>query len=113
MELYRKIVTENEYENIFYELFYSYNIKINKDYQFFYDEVFNHILEDTIKIINNNKFPRSSGFEYNSMTFKGQFYQHFSHSNLGDKLLNPDKYPELNNKLRKLKLKKLNINERY
>lgn len=94
------------FSDIFYKFLEKENIKVNKDYQFVYDDMVQHIINDTlmysIKNYNNNKI--SDIKLYMLEIFKVQYINH------RHKLFNPEKNPEYIKQLRINKLKKINNN---
>lgn len=110
---------DNFYSDLYYDLLISYNIIIYDEYKFIYDNFLEHLISDTEILVKKNY--KSSITEiklidykcdinimdYLRMTFKGCFYRHFANSEWGNKLIHPDKYPELKRKLRVNKLKKI------
>ena len=88
------------YTKLFYDLFISYEIKINSEYQFIYDEFLEHLIIDAK---NTNNFCISE-----TQMFKGVFYNNLSTLNWYKKIKFPDTSPELKKRLRCIKLQKLN-----
>ena len=99
----------NILKNLYYDLFYSYNIKIKKEYQFVYDDFFYHLILDTNNYVskNYNKEKHINLLDYKKGIFKGLFYKHYSQPYYYYKILEPEKDIEINKELRKRKLKKI------
>lgn len=97
------------FKSDFEYLLNSYGIIVNEDYRFFYDEFFEHILEDTNKLVDDNFRQKinSQILEYKKSIFRGTFYKHFKYNDWFYKLKNPDTFPELKQKVRKNKLEKI------
>jgi hypothetical protein len=100
----------NILENEFWYLFSSYEIKINKDYNFFYMTFFEHILEDTNKFVEKNfrQELEKPIINYKKNIFRNKFYANFKNTDWFYKLKNPDTFPELRKIVRKNKLEKIN-----
>jgi len=106
-----KITTDDEilYHD-FYNLFNSYDIKINDDYKFFYEKFFEHILEDTNTHVEKNFRIKVNAkiVEYKRTVFRSMFYQHFVSKDWHYKLRSPESFSELRRIVRKNKLEKIN-----
>lgn len=88
------------YTELFYDLFISYGIKINTEYQFIYDEFLDHLIIDTnIKPSSRLTLER---------IFKSNFYTHISSTDWYTKIKYPETSLELKKRLRNNKLQKLN-----
>ena len=105
-----KIETDDEilYHD-FYNLFNSYDITINDDYKFFYEEFFEHILEDTNTFVEKTVRIKVNAqiVEYKKNVFRSTFYRHFVSKDWYYKLKNPESFSELRRIVRKNKLEKL------
>lgn len=99
------------FKDMFYDLLNSYQIIINKDYQFIYDEFFDHIIFDTNVLTEKNFKSDRKGdkIKYKMVIFKSVLYRHLV-SSTGEMLRKPEKFPELRKIVR---LKKLNKIEKY
>lgn len=104
-------IGDNEfYSNLYYDLFISYDIKINSEYQFIYDEFLEHLVSDTNKMMikkYKNFFLSPALHDTTKHVFKGIFYNHFSSSIWYNKIKSPDTSPELKRRLRNNKLKNI------
>ena len=89
----------------YYNLIKSYEISINPQYQFIYDEFMTHLIIDTIK-----KYKKKSSKQSKLVGFRGCFYRHLKSKEWYEKIKNPDKCQETIKRLRKYKLEKININ---
>lgn len=93
-----------DFKTIYYKILEREYIKINKDYQFVYDEMLDHLISDTIMYSTKNyNSGRTNDIKlYMFEIFKTQYMNH------RHKLYNPEKNPEYIKKLRINKLKKIN-----
>ena len=104
-------------KELYYDLFKSYRIDIKPEYQFVYDNFFEHIIEDTEKLfIKNfrkelvsckNYYNYDIKIEYKKTIFRNMFYTHYSNSQWFYKILNPENDINIIRELRNKKLKKI------
>lgn len=99
---------------VYNSLLIRFNIIINTEYQFVYDNFFEHLIDDTNKLVDKNYKENKAVFgghmttkkEYKIEIFKRMFTDH-SNSKQFHKLIHPESQPEIKRKLRLKKLKKL------
>lgn len=98
---------------IFYDLLDSYNININNDYKFIYDEFFDHLISDvnnsTIKNYRENTY--TTLIEYKKTILRNFLYKHLISKEWFDKIKQPESVISLRRIVRKNKLGKI-TNER-
>jgi hypothetical protein len=108
MELILNKDKDKLFRDMFYDLLDSYQIIVNKEYQFVYDDMFEHIMHDinllTESQLKVNKIKDITN--YKTYIFKSALYRHLV-SSKGEKLKHPEKFPELKRILRIRKLEKL------
>lgn len=101
-------MSDNElYLNLFYRTFMIYGILINTDYQYAYDYVFNHIKNDSIKLVEKNS--KKNDIYYKMEVFKKVFHNHVGLINI----LKSENFSEILRRIRKEKLNKLNKFNEY
>lgn len=103
------------YTECYYYLIKAYNIAINHQYKFVYDEFLEHLISDCNVDVDknyNNKKNKKSGDKrkYQQIVFRSKFYQHFSSKEWYHKIIAPEKCPEIIRRLRINKLKKIKEN---
>ena len=99
-------------KNDFYDLINLYEIKINIDYQFIYDEFFEHLIFDVYESVAKNfKEGKNSTtlLDYKKAVFRNFFYKHLS-SDWFYKIKKPESVISLRKIVRKNKLKNI-LNE--
>lgn len=109
---------KNKLKKKFYDrLIRGYDMEIIDDYIFIYEEVYEHLLEDTIRTYINNKNYRNNNVKFKYYALDSDesyidtiFFRHmYSHNTLIDNLKSGS--PEFKKRVRKLKIEKLNNNE--
>jgi len=94
----------------YYKLLIIHGVYVNNEYQFVYDDFFNHLMSDTNIFTDKNYVSLKNSttrVEYQLQIFKTMFLNHL-HSTNFSKLIHPEKYPELKRRLRIIKLNKIN-----
>lgn len=107
---YINITDENfDFEGYFNSVLQRFNIKVNKEYQFVYDEFLEHLINDTNKFVKKNfDDSKNDNMKYYTLEiFKKCFIDHWKSKDIG-KLINPENYPEFKRKVRTDKLNKIN-----
>lgn len=96
-----------QYCNIFWRCF-SYVPEHQKEkYSFFYNSVLDHLIEDTERIANGYLVEKKNS-TYRLEVFKRTLFTHMSaEKNFSDKILNPEKYPEIIRQHRLEKIQKI------
>lgn len=93
-----------DFKTIFYKLLERENIKINKNYQFVYDNMLDHLISDTIMYSTKN-YNSNKNNDIKLYMFEIFKYQYMNHRH---NLYNIEKNPEYIKQLRINKLKKIN-----
>lgn len=112
MELVFDKNNEDLFIKVFYDLLDSYQIRVNKEYQFVYDHVFEHIMDDTNRSTEMNFKSDKKGdkSKYKLVVFKGYLYRYLV-SKYGEQIRNPEKCQGIIKEIRVKKLKKINDNK--
>ena len=92
------------YITMIHRYYAIFDVTINKDYQFVYDEFLKHLILDTENIV--EKYPNKK-ITYKMNVFKNIFQQHINSNAWRDKLKHPEKFPEFKRKIRTNKLNKI------
>lgn len=95
---------------LYYKLLIVHGIYVNKEYQFVYDEFFEHLMSDTNILFDKKYTTLKNGaneVEYKQQVFKKIFINHL-HSHIFYRLIHPENFPELKRRLRINKLNKIN-----
>ena len=111
-------ISDNElYTGLYNRLFSLFGIYKQDEYQFIYDEFLEHLILDCTKLVEKNFDPtkKSKPHLYKMEAFKKIFMDHLTKERATDnawydKIMRPDKCPEIIKRLRKYKLEKININ---
>lgn len=99
---------DNNFDIIFYSILLKFGITTNKEFQFIYDDILNHLINDTKRLVekNYNKNKKVSINTYSIEVFKRVFLSHFN--SYKSHLTQPENTPECIRNLRIKKLNKLN-----
>jgi len=81
----------------------SYNISINEEFRFIYDEFLDHLILDSQK-------RAATSTQKKQIIFRSCFYLHFKSREWYDKIMKPHKCPEIIRRLRINKLEKIKEN---
>lgn len=97
------------FKEMFYNLLESYRVDIKKEYQFVYDDFYEHLFNDTIDNISKhiNDYEKIDTTYYGQVKFRDNFYKHYSSSQWFYRILKPEENKEVIKELRNRKLKEI------
>ena len=94
----------------YFGVFFLVPKNTREEYQFLYDEILTHLIQDTEKIVKRSikkDFSQKKIVGYKTEIFKRTYVSHSIGEDLLLQLHHPEKYPKLTRKLRQNKLKKI------